>query len=303
MLEKLRSGQAGPADLAQLAEELSAADKRQAFRAILDFLSTGQDAATGAEFVPGSDGQLASAPTLRIALMDLLGKLSNQTGGGEAAAVARSVLERKDSADEWAISLRNIAQHEPRSTAYLAGKMQELLSNAPWLARPSAGMLEAFDLTVFIKDPKLIPPLAAMVGGENPPLQRAAAVALDRLSEAAPFQVMSYLNQNPKVMADHPFIRADYFSKANLGDPQQRQAVEMYISRPDVGLAEKTKLLKGLLAPASFVSENLLTQPPPPVDDSVRLATLEKTVGEWIKVNRFPELQPELQRLQSRMGQ
>ncbi|MDB6172781.1 MAG: hypothetical protein JWL59_2092 [Chthoniobacteraceae bacterium] len=302
LLEKLRHGGASSLDLAQLADELSAADKRQAFSAILDFLSTGQDASTGAEFTIGENGRLAGAPTLRVMLMDLLGRFSDQTGGAEAATLARTVLETKDSADEWAVSLRNIARHEPQSVPYLAGKMQELLSNAPWLTKPSAGMLEAFDVAVFTKDPKLIPPLAAMIGGENQPLRRAAAVALDRLSEAAPLQVMTYLNQNPRVMADHPFIRADYFSKADLADPQQRQAVELYISRPDVALEEKTKLLKGLVAPASFVSENLLTQPPPPVDDAVRLATVEKTTGEWLKSNRFPQLQPELIRLQSHLG-
>jgi hypothetical protein len=142
-----------------------------------------------------------------------------------------------------------------------------------------------------------------MINGQDLALQRAAAVALDRLSEAAPLQVMTYLNANPATMADRPFVRADYFAKANLSQPSELQAVEVYLGRADVSVAEKVKLFKGLITPATFVSENLLTPPTPEPseDDAARLAGIAKTTRRWIETNRFPELQSELQRLQSRL--
>ncbi len=301
LLARLQAGEAGAADLAQLERELFAADPRLAIRAILQFLGTGQDAPTGEEFALGEGGKLAGAPTLRVALMDWLGRLSKQAGTADAAQFARTVLDSKNSADEWALSLRNVAWHDPRDTAFLAGKLREMLAHEPWLARPSAGMLEAFDIAVFTKDPTLVPTLASNLSGGNRDLQRAAAVALDRLAEAAALPVMTYLNGNPQILSERPFVRADYFAKADLSQPAERQAVENYLTRPDISLPEKTKLLKGFVTPASFVSDNLLTAPPVPADDSARFLSVEKTTKEWITTGRFPDLTSELQKLQSRI--
>jgi hypothetical protein len=125
---------------------------------------------------------------------------------------------------------------------------------------------------------------------------------LDRLSETAPLEVMNRLNADPAMLSHLPFIRADYFSKANLSQPQQRQAVELYLSRPDVSTAEKSKFLKAAMAPASFVSDNLLTDSIPPDDDPARLRGLAGAAADWIKSGRFPELQPQLLDMSARLN-
>ena len=91
-------------------------------------------------------------------------------------------------------------------------------------------------------------------------------------------------------MAERPFLRADYFAKANLAELAQRQAIEHYLSRADVTAAEKTKLLRALAAPASFVSETLLTAPLPEPDDAARAAAIAATTADWLAQRRFPEL-------------
>lgn len=303
LLEKLEARRATPADLAELKRALRSADPRLAIEAIMQFLASGRDASTAREFAIGSGGELEGAPTLRVMMLDLLGTLARQQRSTEALALSRTILETKTSADEWAISLRNVAWSDPAARPFLAGKMREMLAHEPWRTAPSAGMLEAFDVIVYTQDASFIPTLADLQRGSDLSLQRAAAIALDRLSEAAPLDVMNYLNANPGVMADRPFVRADYFAKADLTQPPQKQALEHYLARTDLSVAEKSKLLQALETPASFVSDNLLTSPPPETDDDARRVALQTAVSEWIKARRFAELAGELQQLALRLAE
>jgi hypothetical protein len=301
LLAKFLSGNGTAADLAALKRDLTGADPRQAIAAITAFLATGQDARTGQDFAIGPGGQLDNAPTLRVFLLDLLGSLARQIRSGDAAAIARTILESKSSADEWAISLRNIAWHDPNATAFLSGKMREMLGYEPWLQSPSSGMLEAFDVAVFTKDPALISPLADALLSNRSRQQRADAISLDRLAELAPLEVMTYLNANPAAMTDRPFVRADYFAKADVAQPAQRQALEVYLSRPDVSGAEKAKLFEALATPSSFISENLLTTPIPEPDEAARNGAIAQMTSDWLAKRRFPELAPQITALQQRI--
>jgi hypothetical protein len=264
-------------------------------------LDTGRDAKTGQEFALGAGGALEGAPTLRVFLLDLLGSVARSIRSDEAATIARTILESKTSSAEWAISLRNVAWNDPNAVPFLSGKIREMLSYEPWVHSPDAGMLEAFDVAVFTRDPTLIPPLADALRSDRPPLQRAAAIALDRLAERAPLEVMTYLNANPGAMADRPFVRADYFAKADLAQPVQRQALEFYLGRPEVTNAEKAKLIEALATPASFVSETLLTTAASEPDETARNATIAAVASEWLAKNQFPELRPQIIELHQRM--
>ena len=289
LLSKLRRNGANAQDLALLRRALFE-KPIDGIAAIRRFLATHEDAATGQRFTVGPNGVLEGAPTLRIFLLDVLGQLSRSEGGGAGAEIAREILEKKDSPDEWAIALRNLAWDEPKSRPFLAGKMHEMLDYEPWTATPTSGMLEAFDVVVFSRDATFIPTLAAMTHGGNSPLQRAATVALDRLAESSPLAVMNYLNTHPATIADLPFVRADYFAKADLGDAQQRKAVEVYLDRADVGVSEKTKFLHAVASPGSFVSDSLLSTSLPPGNGAARYAGIATTAAEWTRVNRFPAL-------------
>ncbi len=301
LLVLLENGTATESDLEALKQTLLAADPALATAAIRDFLATGRDARTGLDFAPRPGGDLA-APTLRVLLLDMLGRIAKRDGTGDAAKLAREILDKKDSADEWAIALRNVAWHEPAATAYLAAKGREMLAYAPWRAAPTGGMLEAFDVIVFTKDASFTADLAAAQNDPDTQLRHAADVALDRLAAASPLDVMSFLNAHPTTLAERPMLRADYFAKADLAQPGQKTALEFYLGRPDIATAEKSKLLKALATPAAFVSENLLTAPPPEPDDAARERAILAATHEWLTGKRFPPLESQLLQLQRRLA-
>ncbi len=303
LFERLRAGTFTPADLAALRAALLAADPDAAIAAITAFLATGQDANTGERFGLGEGGTLSGAPTMRVLLLDLLGRICKKSGSPAAAALARSLMERKTSADEWAIALRNVGWSTPGETTYMAGKMREMLRYEAWRRQPSGGFLETFDVIVFLRDASFTADLQQMVTGEDKALQRAAAIAMDRLAEMNPLDVMNYLNTNPAEFSAKPMLRADYFAKADFSQLAQRQAVETYLSRLDVQNGEKNKLINGIAAPGSFAAENLLTTPPPEEDPPQKIEALRKTVGDWIKDSRYPVLLPSLLQLQARLAE
>ena len=83
-------------------------------------------------------------------------------------------------------------------------------------------------------------------------------------------------------------------------EASQRAAFEAYLARPDVSMAEKTKALKALAAPGHFVSANLLTPPPPEIDDDLRAQTVLKVATDWTA--KFPELSAPLGILRERLS-
>ena len=303
IFDRLRNGNLQPGDLAALRRMLLAADPHEAMAAILSFLATGQDARTGESFGIQKGGGLAGAPTFRVMLLDLLGRIARDAGNDDAANFSRALLTRKTSADEWAIALRNVAWSSPEDRAFLAGKMREMLDYQPWRQQPSAGYLEAFDVIVYTRNAAFTADLAAMATSEDDSLKRAAAAAMDRLSEMAPLDVMNYLNGHPAEFADRPFLRADYYSKADVSQFQQRQAVEAYLARPDVTVAEKDKLLSVFASPGTFVGDTLVTEPSAADDPPQRTAGLRAAVGDWLKGNRFPDLAGPLAQLQQRLAE
>ena len=302
MLQRLKGGDSQPGDLERFRRTMLGLPPSEVMAAILKFLASGQDALTGEAFAVTEGGSLKGAPTLRILLLDLLGQLSRRTNSPEGLAASRAILSQKTTADEWAIALRNVGWSELNERAYLTNKVREMIEHAPWKERPSAGFREAFDVIVFVRDPAFIPDLAEMLRGEDAELQSTAAVTLDRLSESAPLEAMTFLNQNPGELGDKPFLRADYFSKADLSQPAQRAAVETYLARPDVTIPEKTKFLGVLASPGSFASDTLLTQPPPDEFPPERIAGLRQTLGDWVQSGRFPELTASLLLLQNRLA-
>jgi hypothetical protein len=302
LLAKLRNGKGEAEDLGALKKLLLNSEPHQAMEAILAFLKSGQDAPTGAGLIVGPGGALSDASTLRVFLMDLLGQLARQTGTDTADSLARAVLETKTSPDEWAISLRNVGWSEPNAKAYLSGKLREMLAEPSWTASPSAGLLESFDVIPYSGDPAFVSQLADLSQNGASSIQRAALVALDRLSETAPLEVMDYLNANPALISDHPLRRADYFAKADVTQPAQQAALENYLDRGDVGVDEKTKLLNELASPASFVSDTLLSAAPAPDDGIAHQQAYSALLGRWMSTSRFPALQGVMQQVQTRLA-
>ncbi|MES2661272.1 MAG: hypothetical protein V4689_21815 [Verrucomicrobiota bacterium] len=268
-----------------------------AIAAILEFLRSGQDAPTGHGFVITEGGVLSESTTLRVYLMDKLGLLSREAGGGAALEVAHEILQQFGSADEWAVSMRNVAWFDSASSGFLQKRVDAMLNHPAWRDRPTTGMLEAFDIIVHSGALVTVPELGKLVSTPDTPLARASGVALDRLASQHALELTSLLNQQPELLSNAPQQRAGLFAHADLGVPEQRQQLENYLLRPDVIASERKKFFSSLVQSGRFVSHNLVTPfvpPETPAQAGARLETLTRTVNEWMRDPRFTTLHGEL---------
>ncbi|MCU0749383.1 MAG: hypothetical protein MUF13_07550, partial [Akkermansiaceae bacterium] len=85
-----------------------APDEQEAAAALASYLKSGVDVFTKLPFEVGEEGMLATAPTLRTALLDLLVTLDPTL----ALELARTIMNQTSSPDEYAIALRNLAWND-----------------------------------------------------------------------------------------------------------------------------------------------------------------------------------------------
>lgn len=282
--------------LEELARRLRELTPDLAVAVLLSLLDEGLDATTGLAFKVGPGGNLAAASTLRVWMLDLLG----QVDPAEGARYARRIYERRESADEWAMALRNDwrVSAPAGQIAEVRQRAVELISEARWAVTPSAGFLEAFDLTVATMAweavPRLEQLLAASQGAE---LRRASWVALDRLALETPADFLPMLAQRPEWLKTQPLVRAGLFARADLAAERERLAVESYLTRPNLTVEEGAKFFA--LAPNvnATVSHNLATTARvPTLQEAARLdrAALQ-AVQSW-------QARPEFQRWNGEMA-
>ena len=260
------------------------------------------DAPIGQGFKIGAKGFLNEAPTLRTFLLDYLGQIDPVA----AAEYARVILSSKDSPDEWAVALRNLATGDPSvgGRALLQQKAGELLQYGPWQQNPSTGYLEAFDVAVFLGGTSLVPALTELVRmQDNPAVAHAAYLALDRLAITEPAALLGALEADSNLMQGREQTRADYFARADVRDPQQRQVLESYLLDPRTS-PQELQQFGGVFPNANFmVSQNLLT--PTPTPDHAALTSRDaaslQAVQAWLADPRFASLQGQLQRVEQRL--
>jgi hypothetical protein len=290
--------------LAELRQALASGNSKEASAAIRKFLDSKQDAPTGLGFKIGAHGMLTEAPTLRTYLLDQLGQIDPAA----AADYARVILGSKDSPDEWAVALRNLAAGDttPDGRALLQQKTAELLGYTPWQQNPSTGYLEAFDTAVYLGGTDLVPSLANLARQQdNPAVSHAAFLALDRSVINAPDTVLPVLLAQPELLQGRDQTRADYFARADVRDPQQKQVVENYLLSPQTTAAELQQFA-GVFPNANYmISQNLLT--PTPTPDMASLAGRDtaslNAVQQWIADPKFAAVRAQLEQINARLGQ
>ena len=288
--------------LLELRGLLSRMSPESASAAIRGFLDTGTDASTRLDFKLDARGFLTEAPSLRVFLLDYLA----QVDAKGAAVYARTVLDTMESPDEWAVALRNIALGDPGADAraLLERKMGEMLRNIPWQQEPSTGFLEAFDVAVYLGGTNLIPALSEMVRKkDNPAVAHAAYLALDRIVIDDPATTLGVLQASPDLMRGREPTRANYFARADVRDPRQRQVLESYLLDSRIDAAE-LRQFTGLYPSANFmISHNLLTHSATPdhADLTGRDAESLRVLREWLADPRFERLRPELEESRLRL--
>jgi len=289
-------------ELDELRRYLSTLPSEAAVGAIRQFLDSKQDAPSGLGFTIGSEGFLTAAPSLRVFLLDYLSRLDRQA----ASRYAETILGSMDSPDEWAVSLRNyaMANSTPDARAFLERKMQELLRYEPWQKNPSTGYLEAFDVSVHSGGTNLMPALTQLVRQQdNPAVAHAAYLALDRLTISNPAATLEHLLNYPDAMRGREQTRANYFARADITDPQQRQILENYLLAPDRSAAE-LQTFSGIFPNANFmVSHNLLTRTATPDGATLTRDDREalEVVEGWVRNERFSRLRSALEKIRERL--
>ena len=138
---------------------------------------------------------------------------------------------------------------------------------------------------------------------DNPAVAHAAYLALDRMVINDPTALLAALQADPNLMQGRELTRANYFARADVRDPQQRQILESYLLDTQRSATELAQFA-GLFPSANYmISQNLLT--PTPTPDHATLAARDaaslQTVQAWLADPRFANLQPQLQKMKQRL--
>jgi hypothetical protein len=218
----------------------AAPDEAGAASAIIAFLSSGEDAATGLPFLVGPDGVMEVTPTMRTALLDLLPSLDPLA----SIEIARQVMNQHNSQDEYALALRNLAWNdfEGDMKVELADRFSSMLNTNEWLAKPSAGFLEAFDIAVDVGTSSIFSEIASVllletVDGQpvNNGTTKASLIALDRMILRNPALLVEKFKDTPEFLSFAPGHRAALMSRLDITDPEQRNTFVNYLQIPQHG--------------------------------------------------------------------
>jgi hypothetical protein len=289
--------------LAELRRRLLALSPDEAVAAILDFLNGGEDASTGLGFTLVEGGRLNEAPTLRVALLDLLGQMDVKAG----ADYAKVILARPDSADEWAVALRNYswAGDSTRTDPYLRGKVSELVRNKQWASDPSPGYLEAFDMAVYTRNYGLLPDFDWNVNQTAMgSLRMASFMAVDKLVVEDPRGALHEMDENRALFNGQPLVRGGLYARADVRDPAQRQSVETYLLRSDLSPAEIDKFAALFPNVSQSVGDYLVTKNQ--IKKLPAMADLDEAslqvVQQWMNDPRFASRREVLVKISDKLG-
>jgi hypothetical protein len=263
-------------------------------------LDSGEDAPTGADFVPGPNGWLTQAPTLRVAWLEELGRYDPVV----AANYAEKMLATPTTPEEWAVALRELARGRPDARALLEAKTRVLLRHEEWRHDPTAAWLEAFDVAVHLGGASLLPELTGLARDQaNRPASHAAFLALDRLVQNDAGSVLAVFLAEDRLLEGREAMRGNLFARADVGDSAQRRVVEEYLLAPARAPAELEAFADVFPNANYHLSANLLTVSRP-LDASVQQArdtAALAAVREWRKDARFAALDRHLFRIQARL--
>jgi hypothetical protein len=289
--------------LAGLRRRLLALSPDEAVAAILDFLNGGEDASTGLGFTLVEGGRLDEAPTLRVALLDLLGQMDVKAG----ADYAKVILALPNSADEWAVALRNYSWtgDSARTDPYLRGKVSELVRNKQWASDPSPGYLEAFDMAVYTRNYGLLPDFDRNVNQTGMiSLRMASFMAVDKLVVEDPEGAFRQLEDNRALFNGQPLVRGGLYARADVRDPVQRQSVEAYLLRTDLSPVEIDKFAALFPNVSQSVGDYLVTKNQ--IKKLPAMADLDEAslqvVQQWMKDPRFAGRREALAKISDKLG-
>lgn len=292
--------------LADLEKELFGMPSAEAAEAILRFLQDpDRDEVTGLPFAVAPGGGLASAPSLRVALLDWLGRLDPEG----AVEMAEVILSTSRDPDEWAVCLRNKALHDSgtETREFLENKTVELITRPEWRDKPTVGYLEAFDVLVHTRATSAVPLLSDLVAQQEPQARavaHAAFLTLDRLALVAPAETLGRLADDQDLSRERPKMLAQVMARADLRDPAQLAELESYLLDASRSTAELDAFAAIFPNSNFMISDNLLTRSlvlsgaEMDARDRAALAVMDR----WIDEPKFARQQERLAVIRQRLA-
>lgn len=245
--------------LLELKEALLAMPAEEATALTRGFLGSGRDFKTGLAFDIAADGSLATWPTFRCFLLDVLPVIH----ASAAAEVGKEILGTPTSPDEWALALRNVAQGRPlaENADFLRSKTEQLIANPAWQAQPSIGYLNSFDVLVHVEALESAPLLSDLVGRKDrKDLAHAGFLTLDRLVLRRPVEMLSRLADDRELREARPEALAQQFARADVRQTAQREILKAWLLDPVRTPVELHAFASIYPNSNRFVSNNLLSK-------------------------------------------
>lgn len=262
-------------------------------------MESGEDTDLQSDLTLDAGQNLTGWPSWRTFLLDML----YFTDAEAAAETSRAVLASSASPDEWAVALRNLAR-VGKDDELLKAKSTELLRNKEWQKNPSAGYLESFDVIVYTRNTGLVPDLLANCDvRDEKAVRHASFLTLDRLVMAEPAKVLPELARNASSHPNSGLMLSNMIARANVTNPEQRQAVETYLLDPK-RTADELRGFASVFPNANVaVSQNLLTKSPTILgaDLSARDRIAHETVLRWLSDPRFEKSHESLRTAEARL--
>jgi hypothetical protein len=291
--------------LADLADSVAAADSMIAAQSLIAFLETGRDAATGLGFQVAEGGTLSEAPSLRVAVLDFLGR----TGAPQAADYAIEVMDATAVADEYSVALRNLAWGV-EDTSEVGARFSDMLDRDAWLSEPTAGFMEAFDVAVAVGGPQMVRELSQVAlgeseitTGETPRLNQPAFIALDRLMMRDPDAVVAAFRSDPELLSWAPTQRASLLSRLDVRDKDQRVLVENYLLSPNHG-PDEMEYFKNIFPNVNGIDGNRMVTESTEIRNVAEIDNATRAVlTEWQGDTRFAGVRPILEAIAQRLNQ
>lgn len=298
-LRRVKTGVEAKGSFSELKAALRQMKTEEAREWLLAELATGEDFATLLDLTLDSGQNLASWPSWRVFLLDLL----FLTDPEASAPVSRDLLSTSSLPDEWAICLRNLGR-VGRHEELLKTKSAELLRRKEWQKNPSAGYLEAFDVIVHTRNTAVAPELLANCDTRNEKAVRHACfLTLDRLIMAEPAKVLPELAKNASKYPQSGLMLSNMIARADVRDAVQRTSVETYLLDPK-RTAEELRGFASVFPNANIaISHSLLThaQTIEGTDLASRDRISLEVVSAWLMDERFKNIQELLRAIAKRL--
>jgi hypothetical protein len=218
---------------------------------------------------------------------------------------ARQIFADSNSADEWALALRNYYWKTQTADAYFKARVAEALSRPGWLQQPTAGLAESVDFPVAIGGVDGYGLLKTLLQ-QSAALRRPALAALDAwVVEDRHTAIALLAAEAGEPGGVDAGSRAALLSRADLRDEAQRAAVESYLESKDVPREAKVEFLRQFPNHNMILGNHLVTTTNlAPLEESVALdVAASQFIDRMVGASALPDLGQELAACRERLAQ